>query len=68
VQQDEEKHNTIRVGHHYTQTITNNVNETCTLIQTTVGKDEPNVVFFCCCCGSCNGLHNMELETQRHTI
>ena len=45
-QQDEEKHNTIRVGHHYTQTIKNNVNKTCGLIQTTVGKDEPNVVFF----------------------
>ena len=26
--QDEEKHNTIRVGHHYTQTNTNNVNKT----------------------------------------
>jgi hypothetical protein len=45
-QQDEEKHNTIRVGHHYAQTIPKNVNKTCALIQTTVGKDEPNAVFF----------------------
>ncbi len=62
-QQDEEKHNTIRVGHHYAQTIPKNVNKTCALIQTTVGKDEPNAIFFCCCCGSCNGPHNTELET-----
>jgi hypothetical protein len=27
-QQDEEKHNTICVGHHYTQTNTNDVNKT----------------------------------------
>jgi hypothetical protein len=26
--QDEEKHNTIGIGHHYTQTNTNNVNKT----------------------------------------
>jgi len=52
------KHNTICVGHHYTQTNTTNVNKTCTLLetnttnvnktctllQTTGGKDEPNIV------------------------
>ena len=30
------------VGHHYTQTNTNNVNKTCTILQTTGGKKEPN--------------------------
>ena len=43
--QDEEKqnkNNTICVGHHYTQTNTNNVNKTWALLQTTGGKDEPN--------------------------
>ena len=40
-----QKHNTICVGHHYTQTKTNYVNKTCVL-QTTGGKDEPNIVFF----------------------
>ena len=41
-----QKHNTICVGHHYTQTNTNNVNKTWirTLLQTTGGKDEPNIV------------------------
>jgi ribosome assembly protein YihI (activator of Der GTPase) len=33
-----QKHNTICVGHHYTQTNTNNVNKT------NGGKDEPNIV------------------------
>ena len=42
--QDKEKQNTICVGHHYTQTNTNNVYKTCVL-QTTGGKDEPNFVF-----------------------
>jgi hypothetical protein len=37
-----QKHNTICVGHHYTQTNTNNVSKTR---QTTGGKDEPNIVF-----------------------
>ena len=45
--QDEDKqkkkHNTICVGHHYTQANTNNVNKTCALLQTTGGKDEPNI-------------------------
>ena len=43
--QQQKNHNTIYVGHHYTQTNTNNVNKRCALLQTTVGKDEPNIVF-----------------------
>ena len=39
------KHNTICVGHHYTQVNTNNVNRTRTLLQTNGGKDEPNIYF-----------------------
>ena len=41
-----QKHNTTCVGHHYTQVNTNNVNKTWSLLQTTGGKDEPNIVFF----------------------
>jgi hypothetical protein len=40
-----QKHHTICVGHHYAQTNTKNVNKTCAIIQTTGGKDEPNIVF-----------------------
>ena len=40
--QRKQKHYTICVGHHCTQTNTNNVNKTWTLLQTTGGKDEPN--------------------------
>jgi hypothetical protein len=40
--QCEEKHNTICVGHHYTQANISNVNKTWTLLQTTRGKVEPN--------------------------
>ena len=39
-----QKHNTICVGHHYTQTNTNKLNKTRFLLQTTGGKDEPNIV------------------------
>ena len=39
---DEEKQNTICVGHHNTQTKTKHVNKTCSILQTTGGKDEPN--------------------------
>jgi len=42
--QAKQKHTTIRVGHHYTQTNTNNVNKAWTFLQTTGGKDEPNIV------------------------
>jgi hypothetical protein len=38
------KHNTICVGHHNSQTNTNNINKTWTILQTTGGKDEPNIV------------------------
>jgi len=38
-------HNTICIGHHYTQANTNNVNKTCALLQTTGGEGEPNIVF-----------------------
>jgi len=37
------KHNTTCVGHHYSQTNTNNVNKTRALMQTIGGKDEPNI-------------------------
>jgi hypothetical protein len=45
--QDEEQNknnNTVCLGHHYTQASTNKVNKTWTLLQTTGGKDEPNIV------------------------
>jgi hypothetical protein len=42
--QTKKKHNTICVGHHYAQSIINNVNKTLALLQTTAGKDEPNIV------------------------
>ena len=47
-----------------TNTNTNNVNETSALLQTTGGKDEPNIVL----CGNRNGHHNTELRTYRHII
>ena len=53
------------VEHHYAQTNPNNVNKTRALLQTTGGKDEPNIVFFC---ENRNGHHNMTLWTQRHII
>ena len=43
--QNEEKHNTLCVVHHYGQTSTTNVNKTCAFLQTTGGNDEPNIVF-----------------------
>ena len=42
--QDKQKLNTTCVGHHYTQTNTNNINKTYALLHTTRGKYEPNVV------------------------
>jgi hypothetical protein len=39
-----QKHNTICVVHHYMHTDTHNVNKTWALLQTTGGKDEPNIV------------------------
>jgi hypothetical protein len=40
-----QKHSTIYVGHNYTQPNTNNANQAFTLLQTTGGKDEPNIVY-----------------------
>jgi hypothetical protein len=39
-----QKHNITYDGQHYMQTNKNNVNKTCALLQTTGGKDEPNIV------------------------
>ena len=44
-EKQKQKHNTICAGHHDAQTNTNSVNKTWTLLQTTGGKDEPNIVF-----------------------
>jgi hypothetical protein len=41
-----QKHNTICVGHHYTQANRNNLNKTWAILQTTGGKESPNIVFF----------------------
>jgi hypothetical protein len=43
-EQTKQKHNTICVGHHYTQANTNNATKTWTLLQIIRGKDEPNTV------------------------
>jgi hypothetical protein len=42
---NKQKHTTIYVGHHYTQTNTNNVNKIGALLQTTGGKNEPNKLY-----------------------
>ena len=57
--QTKQKHKTIYVGHYYTQTNTNNVNEAWAILQTTGGKDETKIVL----CGNRNGHHNIELRT-----
>ena len=43
IQKTQKMSNRKNVGHHYTQTYTKN-NNTGALIQTTGGKDEPNIV------------------------
>ena len=53
------KHNTICVVHHYTLTNTNNVNKKRILLQTTGGKDKPNIDFI----RNRNGHQNKELRT-----
>jgi hypothetical protein len=53
------QHNTICVGHHSTQTNTNNVKKTSAVLQRTEGKDEPNIVL----CRKRNALHNTQLRT-----
>ena len=55
--QNKTQHN--MYGHHYMQTSTKNVDKTWALLQTTGGKDEPNIVV----CGNGNGHHNTELRT-----
>ena len=57
--QDEDKHNTVCIGHHYIRTNTNNINKTRVLLQTTGGKEEQNIIL----CGNRNGHHNTELST-----
>ena len=52
----------IRVGHQCTQTNICNVNKTCTLLQTTGGKDESNIVFM----RNRNRTHNVYNRTT-HT-
>ena len=42
-EEKQNKNTTPCVGHHYMQTNTNNVNKTCTLLQTTGGKDKQNM-------------------------
>jgi len=42
--QTKQKHNTIFVEHHYTQTNTDNVNKTGVVLPTTKDKDEPNII------------------------
>ena len=54
-----QKHNTICVGYHYTQTNKDKVNKTWAFLQTTGGKDEPNIAL----CGNRNGHHNTKLRT-----
>ena len=56
------KYNIICVGHHYTQTNTNNVNKTWALLQTTGGKYEPNIVF------SAEIVTTRNSQTERHLI
>jgi hypothetical protein len=52
--------NTIYATHRYAQTHTNNVNKTCAFLQTTGGKEEPNIVL----CVNRNEHHNMELRLE----
>ena len=54
------QHNTRCVGNHYAQANTNNVNKTWALLQTTGGKDEPNIVSMQ---KSYKGDHNTERRT-----
>jgi hypothetical protein len=42
--QTKQKQSAICVGHNYAQIYTNNVNKTCAPLQTTGGKDEPEIV------------------------
>jgi hypothetical protein len=57
------KSNTMCVGNHYQKANTNNVNKTWALLQTTGGKDEPNIV---CMRKSEHGTQNV--KTYNRTI
>jgi len=59
--QDEEKHNTICVLHHYTQTNTNNINKHEPSYKQLEVKTKRTSFL----CGNRNGFHNTEL---RHII
>ena len=61
--QDEEKHNTKRVGHHHTQTNTNNVNKTRGPYKQLEAKTNQTSLP----CGNRNGHHNMELRKSKDT-
>jgi hypothetical protein len=50
------------VGHHYPEANTNNVNKTRALLQTTGGKDEPNIV---CMRKSQHGSQNVKTHNRR---
>jgi hypothetical protein len=54
--------NTMCVGHHYPQANTNNINKTWTLLQTTGGKDEQNIV---CMRKSQHGTQNVKSHNRR---
>jgi hypothetical protein len=43
--QDTGRRQTKQKTHHYAQTNTNNINKTWALLQTTGGRDEPNIIF-----------------------
>ena len=60
--QKQEKPKTMCVGHYYLQANTNNVNKTWILLQTTGGKDEPNIV---CMRKSHHGIQNVKKHNRR---
>ena len=60
--QKQKKPNTMCVGHYYPQANTNNVNKTWILLQTTGGKDEPNIV---CMRKSQHGTQNVKTLNRR---
>jgi hypothetical protein len=55
------QHNTICVGHHHTQANTNNANKTCSILQTTRGKDELNI-------DSCGNVNELKFKVKFHAI
>ena len=59
-----QKHNTIYIGHHNTQTNTNNGIKTWALLQTTGGIDNRTSFL----CGNLNGHRNTELTNRRIVV